>query len=110
MNKRRMKMTINPVAQNDAAKVAAQAAAVNANQSQSATPVPAPVKPQPATTDTVLISNSAKAMMQEAQETATQTVQEASRGDRQALRLLAKEAAAKAANEGSNQSSPLNPK
>jgi hypothetical protein len=102
-------MAINPVAQTDAAKVTAQAAAANAAQTQPAAPQPAPVKPQPATTDTVLISNSAKAMMQEAQETAAQTVQEANRGDRQALRLLAKEAAAKAANAGS-QPSPLSSK
>ena len=49
-------------------------------------------------------------MMQEAQETAAQTAQEAGRGDRQAQRLLAKEAAAKAEQQGSNQSSVLRPK
>ena len=96
-----MKMSINPVAQTDAAKVAAQAAAANTNQTQPA----APVKLQPTTTDTVQISSSAKAVMQEAQETAAQTAQEAGRGDRQAQRLLAKESAAKAALQGSNHSS-----
>jgi hypothetical protein len=48
--------------------------------------------------------------MQEAQETAAQTAQEAGRGDRQAQRLLAKESAAKAALQGSNHSSILRPK
>jgi hypothetical protein len=101
-------MNINPVTQTSAAKVDAQAAAANANQTQPAAPEQAPAKAQTATTDTVLISNSAKAMMQEIQETAAQTSQEAAKGDRQALRLLAKEAAAKAEQQGSNQSSPLN--
>jgi hypothetical protein len=103
-----MKMAINPVAQTDAAKVTAQTAAVNADKPQSAAPQPAPVKPQ-ATTDTVLISNSAKAMMQEAQETAAQTAQEAAKGDHQAQRMLAKEAAARAEQQGNNQPSVLRP-
>jgi hypothetical protein len=109
-----MKMTINPVAQTDTTKVVAQAAATqasatNADKPQSAAPQPAPVKPQ-ATTDTVLISNSAKAMMQEAQETAAQTAQEAAKGDHQAQRMLAKEAAARAEQQGNNQPSVLRPK
>ena len=102
-------MAINPVAQTDATKVATQAVAANANQTQAAAPKPAPAKPQPST-DTVQISGSAKALMQEAQETPAQTAQEAGHGDRQALRLLAKEAAAKAALQGSNKSSILSPK
>jgi hypothetical protein len=103
------KMPINPVAQTDATKVAVQAVAANANQTQPEAPKPAPAKPQP-TTDTVQISGSAKALMQEAQETPAQTAQEAGRGDRQALRLLAKENVAKAALLGNKQSSPLSPK
>ena len=103
-------MAINPVSQTDAAQVAAQAAAANTNQTQPVAPKPAPAKPQPTTTDTVQISSSAKAMMQEVQETAAQTTQEAAKGDRQAQRLLAKEAAAKAAPQGSNHSSILRPK
>jgi hypothetical protein len=105
-----MKMAINPVAQTDAAKVTAQAAAANAAQTQPAAPTPAPAKPQTAIADTVQISSSAKALMQEVQETAAQTAQEAAKGDRQALRLLAKEAAAKAEQQGNNQPSPLRPK
>jgi hypothetical protein len=102
-----MKMAINPVAQTDAAKVAAQAAAANANQPQPTTPKPAPAKPQPAVTDTVQISGSASALMQEAQETAAQTAQEAGKGDMQAQRLLVKEAAARALEQGNNKPSPL---
>lgn len=45
-------------------------------------------------TDTVQISNAALAAMQEAVETPAQTAKEASGGDHQAQRLLAKEAAA----------------
>jgi hypothetical protein len=55
-------------------------------------------KPAPANnTDTVQLSQAAQAKiaaMQEARETANQTTQEASHGDVQAQRLLAKEAAA----------------
>jgi hypothetical protein len=100
-------MAISPVSQTDAAKVASQAAAT---QTQPAEQKPAPAKAQTATTDTVAISNVAKAMMQEVQETAAQTTQEANKGDRQAQRLLAKEAAAKAELQGKNKPSPLNPK
>jgi len=42
-------------------------------------------------TDTIQISNTAKAMMQEVTETPAQTAKEAGAGDRQAQRLLAKE-------------------
>jgi len=110
-----MKMAINQVAQTDAAKIAVQSApaktdAANANQTQSAASAPAPAKTQAATTDTVLISNSAKAMMQEAQETAAQTSQEAAKGDRQAQRLLEKEAAARAEEQGNNKAPTLSMK
>ena len=59
-------------------------------------------KPHPATTDAVQISSAALAAFQEATETAAQTAKEAGKGDHQAQRLLAKEAAAKAASEASH--------
>jgi hypothetical protein len=70
------------------AQPAAQAAAAPQTSSQ-ATPQPS--------ADTVQISNSAKALLQETLETPVQTAQEARGGDIQAMHLLAKEAAAKAA-------------
>lgn len=53
-------------------------------------------KPKPAAQaqDTVQISSAAQAALQEATETAAQTAKEARSGDRQAQKLLAKEAAA----------------
>ncbi len=51
-----------------------------------------PAKPQPAPTDTVTLSAAASAR-QEITETSAQTTREASHGDNQAKRLLAKEAA-----------------
>ena len=57
---------------------------------------PAQPKPQPVAADTVNISSAALAAFQEATETSVQTAKEAANGDRQAQRLLAKEAAAKA--------------
>ena len=98
-------MALNPVAPTDAAKVDSQTAAIHALQIQSAAKELTPAKTQPAATDSVQISTAAH----EAAETAAQTAQEASRGDRQAQRLLAKEAAAKAALQGNNQSSILRP-
>ena len=56
-------------------------------------------KPQPAPTDTVKLSYAALMFAQEATETPTQTRKEAMSGDRQAQRLLAKEAAAQAASK-----------
>ena len=50
-------------------------------------------------TDTVQISSAARAAIQEATETQTQTTREAQNGDLQAQRLLAKEAAAKKAEQ-----------
>jgi hypothetical protein len=55
--------------------------------------------PQPVATDTVKISSAALAAFQEATETSVQTAKEAGKGDVQAQRLLAREAAAKAAVE-----------
>jgi hypothetical protein len=53
---------------------------------------PTQAAPQPKATDTVTLSNSAKAMMAEANETAAQSAQEASRGDMQAQRLMERRA------------------
>jgi len=66
---------------------APQSTPVNPKETQS--------KPQPTTTDTVQISTTAQAMLQESSETAAQTSQEASRGDMQAQRKLARLAALK---------------
>jgi hypothetical protein len=51
---------------------------------------------QPAASYTVSISSAARSMLAEARETSVQTAQEAGKGDQQAQRLLAREAAAKA--------------
>jgi hypothetical protein len=82
-----------------------------ANHVQSAASTAAPVQrpkvstesgqshPAAAPTDTVQLSSAAQAMLaavQEARETPAQTSHEALGGDRQAQRLLAKQAAAKA--------------
>jgi hypothetical protein len=51
--------------------------------------------PNPGTpTDTAKISTAAQKALQESQETASQTAKEAGHGDQQAIRLLAKQAAA----------------
>jgi len=57
---------------------------------------PNPPKPQQSTTvtDTVSLSDTAKAALQEATETRAQTVKEAAQGDIQARNLMAREAAA----------------
>ncbi len=52
--------------------------------------------PHPRPTDSVQISNSAKALLQESMENSMQTAQEARSGDIQAIHLQAREAAAKA--------------
>lgn len=64
---------------------------------RTAQPASSEAKPQPNPTDTVQISNAAKAMLQESVETPAQTAKEASAGDHQAMRLLAKQAAERAA-------------
>jgi hypothetical protein len=81
---------INSVSNTHAAQPAAQAAA----QAPKAQPAPAKTSPAPRANDTVQISTAAKALLQEATETPAQTAREARGGDRQALRLLAREAAA----------------
>jgi len=77
--------------------------AANATQlnpaAKSVAPSQKPTQSQPHTsipTDTVQISNAARTAQQEMLETPAQTAKEASSGDRQAQRLLAREAAAKA--------------
>jgi len=64
---------------------------------------PTQSKPQPAATDHVQISNAALAAFQEVTELPAQTAREAGKGDHQAQRLLAKEAAARAAEEAAIQ-------
>jgi len=56
----------------------------------------APAKPQPTPTDTVHISAAGNSAAQELLETRAQTSQEATKGDQQAARLLARENAAAA--------------
>jgi len=53
-------------------------------------------KPQRVPKDSVQLSSAAQAALQEAMETSAQTAKEAGKGDAQAKRLLAREAAAKA--------------
>jgi hypothetical protein len=79
----------------------AQSTPVNPNSTQSK-PEPTSTdtvqsKLHPAITDTVQISSGAQAVIQEANETAAQTDQEAKRGDVQAQRLLARRASLKGA-------------
>jgi hypothetical protein len=57
-------------------------------------------KPLTGLGDTVTISSSAKAILQEVTETRSQTVLEANGGDSQARRLLARETAANPAQKG----------
>ena len=91
-------MAINPVAQTDAVKVASQAVLTKANQTQSEAKEPTPTKTQPAVKDTVQISAAAE-------ESAKTAAQKAGRADQ-----IAKEDAAKAAQQGNKPSSILQPK
>jgi hypothetical protein len=86
-------MQINTVQQTD---VTPKVSKVQADQTQDSQPLKAPAEvPKTITADTVQISLTAKAMMQEVNETAAQTAQEAGRGDLQAQRRIARRAAAK---------------
>jgi hypothetical protein len=82
-----------------AAQIKSTAASANPTPppTNAAVSTPKPAAPQApasqAVADTVQISNAARAL-QEAIETPAQTAKEASRGDRQAQKLLAREAAA----------------
>jgi hypothetical protein len=83
---------ISPVSSASAPQPVAQTTAQPA-----APPASSQAKPQVSTTDTVQISNAARAMMREAIENPAQTAREAAAGgDHQAMRLMAKEAAARA--------------
>lgn len=64
----------------------------SASENQKAPPAKAPTK----TADTVQISTAGQSALQEATETVAQTAKEARSGDRQAIKLLAKEQAEKA--------------
>jgi hypothetical protein len=65
----------------------------SAPPTQKQPPSQAAVAPSPQ--DTVQISTAAQTALQESQETRTQTAQEAAHGDRQAVKLLAKETPSK---------------
>jgi hypothetical protein len=78
---------IHPVSNAAPAQPAAQASTVPQTSSKGA--------PQPSAPDTVKISTASQSLLQESLETSAQTSREARGGDGQAIRLLAKEAAAK---------------
>ena len=67
-----------------------------AAQATTAQPTSPKLAAQPSAPDTVQISNAAKALLQETLETPAQTAKEAGSGDPQAIRLMARHAAAKA--------------
>jgi hypothetical protein len=82
--------------QNQAATAQPTVAAKPAiSPNQKAAPAKAQTKAAAPIQDTVKISSAAQTALQEAVETSVQTAHEARGGDRQAQRLLAKEAAAK---------------
>jgi hypothetical protein len=86
--------TTNPAQTNPTTATATQAQSAAKAAAPSPKPAPSQAPPtSPTVTDTVQISNAARAL-QETIETPAQTAKEASRGDRQAQRLLAKETAA----------------
>jgi uncharacterized protein YfcZ (UPF0381/DUF406 family) len=90
-------MQINTIQQTD---VTPKVSKVQADQTQDSQPLKAPAEVAKTTSaDTVQISLTAKAMMQEVNETAAQTAQEAGRGDMQARRLLERRAEAKGATQ-----------
>jgi hypothetical protein len=88
-------MTLNAVSNTNQPLPVAQSAAPSSQKSTQSKSQPAAAS---ATTDTVQLSSAAQAALaavQELRETPAQTDTEASGGDRQAQRLLAKETAAK---------------
>jgi hypothetical protein len=94
---------ISSIPKSTAAQAAAQPAAPTSTQSPAqgkttyiATPA---TTPPTSPADTVNISTAAQALLKETLENPSQTAKEASGGDMQAVRLLAREAAAKAAGE-----------
>ena len=78
---------IHPVSNSAPAQPTAQASALPQASSKAAA--------QPSAPDTVKISTAGQSLLQESLETSAQTAREARGGDGQAIRLLAKEAAAK---------------
>jgi hypothetical protein len=78
---------IHPVSSTAPAQPAAQASTAPQASSKTAS--------QPSAPDTVKISTASQTLLQESLETSAQTAREARGGDGQAIRLLAKEAAAK---------------
>ena len=73
-----------------------QAPASQTTTASAKTPQPKPQsKSQPTNVDTVKLTSGAKAVLQEALESPAQTAKEASAGDAQAKRLIAKETAAR---------------
>ncbi len=74
---------------------ATPAAQTNSVQASAASPASSKTTAQPVASDTVQISSAAKAFSQENLETPAQTAQEARGGDTQAIRLLARHAAAR---------------
>ena len=86
---------ISPISNSPSAELAA-APVAKAAAPQPSAQVTQPAASKPSPNDTVQVSSAAKALLQESQETSAQTTREARSGDQQAIRLLAKRAAAKA--------------
>lgn len=99
-------MSISSLSQLSATQVISPNTNKNADQTKATSQTPTATPPQSTTVkDTVNISNAAQAALQQANEnlgqeaieTPEQTAQEARSGDRQALQLLSKQAAAQKA-------------
>jgi hypothetical protein len=86
-----------PIAIPSAAHTAPAVQTVLKPKPAAATPNSAPAPKASSPAATVNISNAAQTAIQESQETSAQTAKEAGHGDQQAVRLLAREAAAKKA-------------
>ena len=86
---------ISPISNTPSAELAAPPVAKTSAPQPSAQ-VAQPAASKQSSNDTVQVSSAAKALLQESQETSAQTSREARSGDQQAIRLLAKRAAAKA--------------
>ncbi|WP_061286716.1 hypothetical protein [Herbaspirillum chlorophenolicum] len=89
-------MNVNAIASRSAATETQDATAAAASKSSQAIRQDGATTPSsttvPAKTDTVTISAAGKAALAEATETAAQTAKEAQNGDRQAMKLVAKQA------------------
>ncbi len=84
----------NPISGVTQAQAAEQATPAQTKTPETKTPETKVAQTSQTPTDTVQVSNSTKAILQEVQETHAQTIKEAAGGDGQAKRLLAEEAAA----------------